>query len=131
MRTVFGPYPQAAQVLIHEADVAAVAVAALTEARHRGATYALTGPECLTQVEQLKTIGQAIGQELTYQQISPEQYQQSMSQYMPAGVIKMLLAYWSDTVDQPEVVRPTVEQITGRPAYSLARWAAEHTADFM
>jgi len=130
-RMVFGPYPQSAQVLIHEADVAAVAVAALTDERHRGATYALTGPECLTQIEQLKTIGRAIGQELTYQAITPEQYKQSVSQFMPAGVIKMLLDYWSDTVDQPDVVRPTVEQITGRPAYSLARWAADHVSDFI
>jgi uncharacterized protein YbjT (DUF2867 family) len=131
MRMVFGPYPQSAQVLIHEADVAAVAVAALTQPGHRGATYALTGPECLTQLEQLKTIEDAIGQELTYQVITPEQYQESVSAYMPADIIKMLLQYWCETVDQPEVVRPTVEQITGRPAYSLARWAKEHVSDFM
>src|SRR5512138_966671 len=52
-RMVFGPYPQSAQVLIHEADVAAVAAAALTNKAHQGETYGLTGPECLTQVEQL------------------------------------------------------------------------------
>ena len=130
-RMVFGPYPQSGQVLIHEADVAAVAVAALTDGRHKGATYALTGSECLTQVEQLKTIGKAIAQELTYQEITPEQFQQSVSQFMPASIIKMLLDYWSDTVEQPDRVRPTVEQIIGRPAYPLACWAADHVSDFV
>lgn len=130
-RMVFGPYPQSAQVLIHEADVAAVAAAALTNAAHQGATYILTGPECLTQIEQLNTIGSAIGQALTYQVITPEQYRQSVSQFMPPGIIQMLLDYWSDTVDQPDVVLPTVEQITGRPARTLAQWAADHKSEFI
>lgn len=129
-KAVYGPYPQSAQALIHEADVAAVAVAALTDKTHRGATYALTGPESLTQADQLKTIGTALGQELTYCTITPEQFTQSMSQFMPADVIKMMLDYWSDTVEQPDVVRPTVEQITGQPARTLAQWAADHVSDF-
>lgn len=130
-KAVYGPYPQSAQALIHEADVAAVAVAALTTEGHMGATYALTGPESLTQANQLKTIGAAIGQELTYCTISPEQFTQSMSQFMPADVIKMMLDYWCDTVEQPDVVRSTVEQITGRPARTLAQWAADHVSDFI
>lgn len=130
-RMVYGPYPQSAQALIHEADVAAVAVAALTTAGDQGVKYALTGPASLTQAEQLKTIGAAIGQELTYQVITPDQFRQSMSQFMPADIIQMMLDYWSDTVEQPDVVRPTVEQITGRPARTLAQWAADHAAEFI
>ncbi|HEX6035204.1 MAG TPA: NAD(P)H-binding protein [Anaerolineales bacterium] len=130
-RTVSGPYPQSAQVLIHELDVADVAVTVLTTDGHEGASYALTGPESLTQAEQLKTIGAAIGQQLTFQTITPEQFTQSMRQFMPADIIKMMLDYWSDTVEQPEAVRPTVEQITGRPGLSLARWAADHASDFI
>jgi hypothetical protein len=54
-----------------------------------------------------------------------------MSQYMPAGAITMLLDYWSDTVAEPDVPLPTVEQVTGRPARTLATWAADHRADFL
>lgn len=129
--TVYGPYPQSAQSLIHEADVAAVAVAALTTDGHKGATYALTGPQSLTQAEQLRTIGVSIGRELTYQVITPEQFKQSMSAFMPEDIIKQLLNYWSDTVEQPDLVRPTVEQVIGRPARTLAEWVADHKADFM
>ncbi len=130
-QAVYGPYPQSAQALIHEADVATVAVAVLTTDKHKGATYALTGPESLTQAEQLKTIGAAINRELNYLTITPEQFTQSMSQFMPADVIKMMLDYWSDTVEQPDVVRPTLEEITGKPAHTLAQWAIDHTADFI
>lgn len=130
-RAVYGPYPQSAQALIHEADVASVAVTVLTTDGHQGAKYALTGPESLTQTDQLKTIGMAIGQELTYQVITPEQFMQSMSRFMPVDVVQMMLDYWSDTVKQPDAVRPTVAQITGRPARTLAQWAADHVADFI
>jgi uncharacterized protein YbjT (DUF2867 family) len=129
-RMVFGPYPQSSQALIHEADVADAAVAVLTSDGHADASYPLTGPQSLTQLEQLNTIGTALGQALTYQTISPRQFAQSMSQFMAADIIQMMLDYWSDTVAQPEPVRPTVTKLTGRPGRTLADWAAEHAAEF-
>jgi uncharacterized protein YbjT (DUF2867 family) len=130
MRSVFLPYPESSQALIHEADIAAVAVAALTDPRHRGKTYALTGPQSMTQLEQLKTIGDALGIELSCRKITTEQFRESVAQYMSADIVKMLLDYWSDTVHTPDVARPTVERIIGRPALTLARWANDHIADF-
>jgi uncharacterized protein YbjT (DUF2867 family) len=127
---VYGPYAHSAQAPIHEADVAAVAAVALTEDGHRGKTYAMTGPQVLTRIEQLQAIGDALGRTLMYQETSPEAFAQAVAQYMPAPIIKMLLDYWSDTVTEPDVVRPTVEQITGRPARTLAAWAADHVQDF-
>lgn len=130
MGRVSGPYPQSAQSHIHEADVADAVVTVLTTEGHTGATYALTGPECLTQTEQLTTIGGAIGRELTYDVIRPEQFRQAMRQFMPADIITMLLDYWSDTVAQPDSIRPTFAQLTGQPGRTLARWAADHAAAF-
>jgi uncharacterized protein YbjT (DUF2867 family) len=131
MGMVAGPYPQSAQSLIHEVDVADAAVTVLTTDGHRGKRYPLTGPECLTQVEQLNTIGAAIGRDLTYHVITPDEWTQSMRQFMPEDMISMLLEYWSDTVTQPDIVRPTVTQITGEPGRTLAQWAADHAADFV
>ena len=129
--TVYGPYPTSAQAPIHEADIAAVAAAALLEEGHAGKTYALTGPQALTRTEQLATIATAVGRELQFVEISPEAFAEQMAQYMAPGAIKMLLDYWSDTVDEPDVPRPTVEQVTGRPARTLASWAADHRTDFV
>ena len=42
---VRAPYASSAQAPIHEADVAAVAAAALTSAGHVGKIYPLTGPQ--------------------------------------------------------------------------------------
>ena len=129
--TVYGPYPTSAQAPIHEADIAAVAAAALLEEGHAGKTYALTGPQALTRTEQLATIATAVGRELQFVAISPEAFAEQMAQYMAPGAIKMLLDYWSDTVDEPDVPRSTVEQVTGWPARTLAEWATDHRADFL
>ncbi|MGK5698343.1 SDR family oxidoreductase, partial [Streptomyces sp. URMC 128] len=45
---VRAPYADIGLPTIHPADIAAVARVALTEPGHRGRTYALTGPECVT-----------------------------------------------------------------------------------
>ncbi len=127
---VTGPFPTSAQAPVHEADVAAVAVAALTQGGHEGQTYALTGPQALTRVQQLETIGAALGRRLTFAPCSPEAFAASVQRFMPADLISMLLAYWSDTVAAPDVVRPTIEQVTGRPARTLLDWARDHAGDF-
>ena len=128
---VYGPYPTSAQAPIHEADIAAVAARALLDNAHVGKTYPLTGPEAITRAEMLATIGAAIGRELSYVEITAEAFARQMAQYMPAPVIKMLLDYWSDTVSAPDVPLRTVEEVTGRPARTLATWAADHRADFV
>lgn len=128
--TVYGPYANSAQAPIHEADVAAVAATALTTDGHAGKVYPMTGPQAITRAEQLATIATAVGRQLTYQEITPAQFIEQMSQYMPMDVIKMLLDYWSDTVAEPDRVLTTVESVTGRPARTLAQWARDHVGDF-
>jgi uncharacterized protein YbjT (DUF2867 family) len=125
---VDGPYPTSAQAPVHEADVADVAVAALTDPRHRGAVYPLTGPQAVTQADQLAAIAAALGRPLEYRTITPEQFTATMTQWMPADIVAMLLRYWAETVDRPDAVRSS-EPITGR-ARSLAEWAVDHADDF-
>jgi len=128
--TVYGPYANSVQAPIHEADIAAVAVVALTQEGHQGKTYALTGSQALTRIEQLNCIGTAIGKKLHFQEIPANSFQKEMEKYMPLPIIKMLLDYWSDTVTVPDVVLPTVEQLTGHKARTLAQWAKDHASDF-
>lgn len=127
---VSGPYPTSAQAPIHEADVAAAAAAVLTQKGHDGQIYPMTGPQALTRVAQLDAIGSAIGRELTFTENSPAEFRAEMSRYgVPEDIVAMLLDYWHDTVDQPDVVR-SPEPLTGRPARTLAQWARDHAADF-
>ncbi|MFC5155359.1 NAD(P)H-binding protein [Streptomyces amakusaensis] len=127
---VRAPYGDAPRVLIHEADVAAVAAAALLEDGHAGRSYVLTGPETITQADMVRAMAEAIGRPLAFEEITPEEARQSMGTFMPSAVVEMVLGYLADAVAHPPVPVDTVERVTGRPARTFAQWAADHAADF-
>ena len=124
-------WPGSAQAPIHEADIAAVAAAVLLSPTHRGETLPMTGPESLTRVAQLAAIGRAIGRPLAHREVSPAHFAASSAAFIPAAIVELLLAYWSDTARVPDVVRPTVAEVTGRPARSLEEWTRGHASAFV
>ena len=124
------PYLSVPTAPIDERDIAAVAVRVLCDERHSGAEYVLTGPQSLSQFEQISTIGRAIGRTLFIQEIPPDEAQSELSATMPAFIVKMLLDAWSAGVGLPAFVTSTVAEITGTPARTFFDWANDHAADF-
>jgi uncharacterized protein YbjT (DUF2867 family) len=62
-------------------DIPDAAVAALTEDRHAGQVYELTGPRLMTFTEAVAEIAKATGREIGYAQLSMEQYKTLMAEY--------------------------------------------------
>jgi uncharacterized protein YbjT (DUF2867 family) len=124
------PYLAAPTAPIHERDIAAVAVRALCDDGHAGAEYVLTGPQSLSQAEQISTIGAVIGRSLRLEEISPEDAKQELLNLMPAPAVNMLLGAWAAAIGQPALVTSTVAEITGAPARTFHDWAADHAAAF-
>jgi uncharacterized protein YbjT (DUF2867 family) len=124
------PYLAAPTAPVDERDVAAVAVRALCEDRHAGAEYVLTGPQSLSQSEQITTIAGVIGRSLRMEEISPEEARPELLTLMPAFVVNMLLDAWAAAIGQPAFVTSTVAEITGAPARTFRAWATEHAAKF-
>jgi uncharacterized protein YbjT (DUF2867 family) len=124
------PYGAAAWAPIHERDIAAVAVRALTEEGHAGKKYSLTGGELLTQVEQLQTIGEAISRTLRYEELPPDAARQQMSAFVPPFVVDRLLDLWAGMVQNPAPAKRTVEEVTGAPPSTFRQWALDHARDF-
>jgi uncharacterized protein YbjT (DUF2867 family) len=124
--TVRWPYGQAARSLIHERDIAEVGVRALTEDGHAGARYVLTGPEAITQVEQVRAIGEALGRDLRWEELSREDAETELAGQVPDTALDT----WASFVDDPEVVTSTVEEVTGKAARPYAEWARDHADDF-
>jgi len=124
------PYAAAQLAPIHEQDIAAVAVHALTEEGHHGGKYRLTGPESLTFAEQVRTIGQAIGRTLQFDETSPETARDQLLALMPPFIVDLLLSAWAGLVNQPAEITTTVTEVTGRPAKTFRDWARDHAADF-
>ncbi|WP_406311445.1 NmrA family NAD(P)-binding protein [Streptosporangium sp. NBC_01639] len=125
------PYGQARRSLIHERDIAAVAVQALTSDGHEGAAYVITGPESLTQADQVRIIGEAIGREVRWEELPPEVAREQLTAaWGNAEFVEARLRAWRAFVDTPERVTDTVERLLGRPALTFRQWAEEHVDDF-
>jgi uncharacterized protein YbjT (DUF2867 family) len=120
----------ARRALIHERDIAAVGVRALTGDALIGTRPVLTGPAAISQVEQAQTIGDAIGRPVRFEEVSDEVARRKIFAGQPAAVVDGLLAAHAALVVNPELVNDTVEQLTGTPARTFAEWAADHAADF-
>jgi uncharacterized protein YbjT (DUF2867 family) len=125
------PYGAAARSLIHERDLAAVAVRALTEDRHAGQRYLLTGPESITQAEQARVIGEVTGRAVRWEELVPEAARrQLLAAWGDPGFVDSALATWARLVTRPEPVTRTVEEITGVAARTFRQWADDHISDF-
>lgn len=125
------PYLAAPTAPIDERDLAAVAVRGLCQEGHAGAEYVLTGPQSLTQAEQVHTIGRALGRSLRVEEISPEQAQSELLPVLGSPVfINLLLNAWAAAVGQPAFVTSTFTEVTGAPARTFVEWAMDYAAEF-
>jgi hypothetical protein len=76
-------------------------------------------------------IGDAIGRELSWEEISHQQARQAMiargvSEHIP----DRMLGYMADRVRQPGPTSDTVAWVLGRPALTFGEWAMGHAAAF-
>lgn len=128
---VRAPYGGAARSLVHERDVAAVAVRALLDDGHAGKSYATTGPESITQAEQVRLIGEALGRPVRWEEQPLEEARTQLREALGnAEFADNALGYWASLIDAPEPASSDVEAVLGRPALSFAEWARDHAADF-
>jgi uncharacterized protein YbjT (DUF2867 family) len=121
--------------IVHEADIAAVAAAALVEEGGApsgpGKTYTVTGPQALTPPQMVRMIGEAIGRELRFIELSEEQARRQWREAgFPDEVIEFFVWAHGNTPPVGYTVVPTVALVTGRPPRTFAQWAREHAAAF-
>jgi uncharacterized protein YbjT (DUF2867 family) len=124
------PYGAAETAPIDERDIAAAAARCLSEDRHAGGDYVLTGPESLSQAEQVHIIGATIGRLIRFEELSPEEFRRETAVSWPGPVVDMLLAAWGATIGRPALVTSTVFDIIGSPARAFRQWVADHADAF-
>jgi uncharacterized protein YbjT (DUF2867 family) len=127
---VRAPYPDAQTAPLHEKDMAALAVAALTEPGHEQRAYTVYGPESLTLQQQVEHIGNAIDRDIIFEVISVEQARVELGKTMPPIGVEAILRLWTAGNGTPAPVSAIVEEITGRPGLTFAQWAEDHADQF-
>jgi uncharacterized protein YbjT (DUF2867 family) len=124
------PYGGAETAPIDERDVGAVAARVLYADGHAGGDYVLTGPDALSQADQVRIIGEVIGRDVPFEELSPDEFRQQTADTWPRPVVNMLLDAWEATMGHPAYVTTTVSDILGAPPRTYRQWVTDHAAAF-
>lgn len=128
--TVYLPNGDGPVAWIDARDIGAVAAEALTDGKHSGRIYELTGGQALTTGEATQTLAAALGKPVSYVAVNEEQARQGMSQQgMPAWLVSGFLELsmiirngWAATVSHD------VNNVLGRAPRTFASYAADLAA---
>jgi uncharacterized protein YbjT (DUF2867 family) len=124
------PYGAAETAPVDDRDVAAVAARTLYQDGHAGGDYVLTGPESLSQTEQVRIIGDVLGRRIQFVELSPDEFRRATEGSWTRPAVDMLLAAWGATTGRPALVTSTVSDVLGSPARSFRQWATDHADAF-
>ncbi|WIX92168.1 NAD(P)H-binding protein [Amycolatopsis sp. DG1A-15b] len=111
-------------------DIAEVAAAALTEDRHRGRIYQLTGPRAISFGEAADLIGKATGRTIRYTDVAPEAHIESqVANGIPPDIARLLTGIFV-AIRDGSAPEPTdgVERALGRPARPFEDYVTETAA---
>jgi uncharacterized protein YbjT (DUF2867 family) len=125
------PYGAAETAPVDDRDVAAVAALTLCEDGHAGRDYVLTGPESLSQSEQVRLIGEVLGRRIRFEELTPEEFRSETQGTWPRPVVDMLLAAWDATIGRPAYLTTTVLDLLGSPPRSFRESVADQAGAFI
>jgi uncharacterized protein YbjT (DUF2867 family) len=125
------PYGAAETAPVDDRDVAAIAALTLYQDGHAGGDYVLTGPESLSQVEQVSIIGDVVGRRIEFEELTPDEFRTETEGSWPRPAVDMLLAAWGATMGRPAYITSTVLDILGSAPRSFREWVADHASSFM
>jgi uncharacterized protein YbjT (DUF2867 family) len=110
-------------------DIADVVVAALTDRRHAGKLYEVTGPRALTFAQAVGEIAGAAGRPVRYRQIGSEEFAAGMRPHVSEEFIALMLELFTVVLDgRNSRVMHGVEEALGRPARDFSDYARRTAA---
>jgi uncharacterized protein YbjT (DUF2867 family) len=128
-REVFGDRKTA---YIHPADIASVAVKALTTDKYHGKELVMTGPEVLTPKRAVQIISEVIGRTVRFEERTEEEERLRMKEEygLEQEMIDYVISWTKNPPKEGYTVSPLVEEITGRPARTFREWVEENRHHF-
>jgi uncharacterized protein YbjT (DUF2867 family) len=114
-------------------DVAAVAVAALTQTRHEGKTYDITGPEALTHAEMAAQLSQVLDRPVKFVDVPEQPFREAlrsllMPDWQADGLIEDYAHYRRG---EASGISSAVEEATGQRPHSFREFARDNKAAFL
>ena len=110
-------------------DIADVAVAALTDDRHVGQLYELTGPRLLSFRDAVAQIGAAAGREISFVSVPIEDYTAMLTEYgLPQDFIWLLNRLFTEVLGSKVQLADGVQRALGREPKDFTDYAREAAA---
>lgn len=124
------PVSSVREPFIHADDIADIVTASLTDDRHIGQLYEVTGPRMLTFAEAAGEIATATGRAIDYRTITPEEFIQGLEQeQVPADIAALVNELFTVVLDgRNEYVTDGVQKALGRKPRDFADYAREIAA---
>jgi uncharacterized protein YbjT (DUF2867 family) len=127
---VRAPYPEAVQTPIDLGDIAAVARVVLLDESYTGRKLTMSGPEAITQPEEVECIAAAIGRPVRFEALSREEALEAWTPVMGKETAEWLLDGFRMMSEYRMTPEPTVLEVTGRAALPYREWAVRNAAAF-
>jgi uncharacterized protein YbjT (DUF2867 family) len=124
------PYGAAETAPVDDRDVAAVAARVLSVDGLSGGDYVVTGPESLSQAEQVQILGDVLGRPVPFVDLSPDEFRRETEGSWPRPAVDMLLAAWDATMGRPAFITSSVFEVLGVAPRSFREWATDHATAF-
>jgi uncharacterized protein YbjT (DUF2867 family) len=124
------PCGATAEPFLDADDIADVVFAALTDDRHIGQLYELTGPRLLTFTEAAADLSTAMGREVQYLPVTPAEYASELITYgLPEEEAVGISELFAEVLDgRNSYVTNGVQQALGRPPRDFADFARDAAA---
>ena len=124
--TVSLPVDQVQEPFVDADDIADVVVAALTDDRHVGQLYELTGPRLLSFRDAVAEIGAAAGRPINFVSVPIEDYTAMLTEYgLPQDFIWLLNHLFTDVLGSKAQLADGVQRALGRDPKDFADYARE------
>jgi len=130
---IYAPMQNGKVSFVDARDIASVAVAALTEERHDGETYDITGGQALSHADLAGVFSEVLGREVTYVDVPPEAARQGMlsggmPEWLADDLLKLMTMVFAP--GHGAAVADTVARVTGRAPITFRRFVQDHAAAF-
>ncbi|MGE3676273.1 MAG: NmrA family NAD(P)-binding protein [Polyangiaceae bacterium] len=128
---VTAPFADVALPIVDPLDIAEVAATTLLNGEHRGSELTLTGPALISPRQQTAELGQAMGRQLTFQELTHAEASALMGQFMPSPIVEGTL----DILGAPNAaelrISTDIERVLGKPARPYGEWATRNRHAFL
>lgn len=118
--------------LVDARDVAAVAVAALTEAGHQAKAYDLTGPEALSNWQVAQLLSEATQRPIRYRDVSESKARNALlGQGVSPWLVRVFLELYAvSRAGDAARVSPAVREVLDRPPIGFRQFAGDYAEHF-